>query len=111
MHRLRGRGSPRADASAAHRVAAVRVAAGITGCSCLDPRALAAGFGVAMVITAGLATLGAVIAAVGIRNPPAPELALAPAATGWFCGAEGTPLDTCPGSSAGDGAAPEARTA
>ena len=92
-------------------VAALPLAAGITGSSYLDPGEFADGFGVAMVITAILAALGAVIAAVGIRNPPAPEVALAPAATGWFCGAEGTPLDTCPGSSAGGGAAPEARTA
>lgn len=92
-------------------VAALPLAAGITGSAYLDPGEFADGFGVAMVITAGLAALGGVVAAVGIRNPPAPEVVLAPAATGWFCGAEGTPLDTCPGSSAGVGAGPEARTA
>jgi hypothetical protein len=92
-------------------VAALPLAAGITGSAYLDPGEFADGFGVAMVITAGLAALGGLVAAVGIRNPPAPEVVLAPAATGWFCGAEGTPLDTCPGSSAGVGAGPEARTA
>jgi hypothetical protein len=49
-----------------------------------------------MVITAVLAAAGGVLAAAGIRNPErAPDVEPEPA-TGWFCGAEGTPLDTCP---------------
>jgi EmrB/QacA subfamily drug resistance transporter len=87
-------------------VAALPVAAGITGAAFTDPAAFSAGFQTAMVITAGLATLGSVIAFVGIRNPARmPETAPAPAPTGFFCGAEGTPLDTCPRSSAGRRAA------
>jgi EmrB/QacA subfamily drug resistance transporter len=83
-------------------VAALPVAAGITGASYLDPVAFSSGFRTAMIITAGLALVGAVIAFVGIRNPVRPPEAVpAPAPTGWFCGAEGTPLDTCPGSTAG----------
>jgi hypothetical protein len=50
-----------------------------------------------MVITALLAALGGLIAEAGIRNPERlPGGAPEPAPTGWFCGAEGTPLDTCP---------------
>jgi hypothetical protein len=56
-----------------------------------------------MVITALLAALGGLIAAAGIRNPERlPGEAPEPAPTGWFCGAEGTPLDTCPRSTPAD---------
>jgi EmrB/QacA subfamily drug resistance transporter len=83
-------------------VAAVPLAAGITGASYLDPAEFSDGFRVAMFITAALAALGGLVAFVGIRNPER-EPAAPPAepVTGWFCGAEGPPLDTCPGSSAG----------
>ena len=50
-------------------VAALPVAAGITGEAYLDPAAFSDGFRTAMFITAGLAAVGGVIAAVGIRNP------------------------------------------
>jgi EmrB/QacA subfamily drug resistance transporter len=77
-------------------VAALPIAAGITGESYLDPGAFSDGFRTAMVITAALAAAGGVLAAAGIRNPErAPDVEPEPA-TGWFCGAEGTPLDTCP---------------
>jgi EmrB/QacA subfamily drug resistance transporter len=83
-------------------VAALPVAAGITGEAYLDPAAFADGFRTAMLITAGLAVLGGVIAFVGIRNPArVPEAPAVPAPAGYFCGAEGTPLETCPGSTAG----------
>jgi EmrB/QacA subfamily drug resistance transporter len=85
-------------------VAALPLAAGITGEAYLDPGAFSDGFRTAMVITAALAALGGLVAAAGIRNPRrAPEAPVEPAPTGWFCGAEGPPLQTCPGSSAGDG--------
>ncbi len=91
-----------ARASQLAAVAALPVAAGITGASYLDPAAFSGGFRTAMVITAGLATLGAIIAVVGIRNPArVPEAPAVPVPTRFFCGAEGTPLDTCPGSTAG----------
>jgi EmrB/QacA subfamily drug resistance transporter len=83
-------------------VAALPLAAGITGESYLDPDAFTSGFRTAMLITATLAALGGVLGALLVRNPeevPAVEPAAAP--TGWFCGVEGPPLDTCPGSSAG----------
>jgi hypothetical protein len=84
-------------------VAAVPLAAGITGASYLDPAQFSDGFRVAMVITAGLSLAGAVVAALRIRNPErVPEAVPVPAPPRWFCGAEGTPLETCPGSSAGD---------
>jgi hypothetical protein len=55
-----------------------------------------------MIVTAALAALGGVIAAFLVRNPEAvPEVEPTPAPTGWFCGVEGPPIDTCPGSTAG----------
>ena len=82
-------------------VAALPLAAGITGASYLDPDLLTTGFQRAMVITAALAALGGVLAAILVRNPERIEAEPVPAPTGWFCGVEGPPLDTCPGSSAG----------
>jgi EmrB/QacA subfamily drug resistance transporter len=91
-----------ARASQLAAVAALPVLAGITGDSYLDPDLFSSGFQTAMVITAALAALGGVIAFVGIRNPVRePEAAPVPSPTGWFCGAEGPPIDTCPGSTAG----------
>jgi MFS family permease len=79
-------------------VAALPLAAGITGETYLDPDALSDGFRTAMIITSVLAAAGGVIAFVGIRNPARePEVEAVPeVATRWFCGAEGPPLDTCP---------------
>jgi EmrB/QacA subfamily drug resistance transporter len=92
-----------ARASQLAAVAALPVAAGITGDTYLDPDAFNTGFRIAMVITAGLAALGGVIAFVGIRNPARePEAPPAASPTGWFCGAEGPPIDHCPGSAAGE---------
>jgi EmrB/QacA subfamily drug resistance transporter len=92
-------------------VAALPLAAGITGASFRDPGEFSDGFRTAMFITAALAALGALIAAVGIRNPErepvtegpaeAPPEGPVPITGRWFCGAEGPPLDTCPGSTAG----------
>jgi EmrB/QacA subfamily drug resistance transporter len=90
-------------------VAALPLAAGITGASYLDPDLLTTGFQRAMVITAALAALGGVLAAILVRNPERVEAEPLPAPTGWFCGVEGPPLDTCPGSSAGQ--APTERAA
>jgi EmrB/QacA subfamily drug resistance transporter len=92
-----------ARASQLAAVAALPVAAGLTGDTYLDPDAFNAGFRTAMIITAGLAALGGVIAFVGIRNPERePEAPPVESPTGWFCGAEGPPIDTCPGSTAGE---------
>ena len=79
-------------------VAALPLAAGITGETYLDPDALSDGFRTAMIITSVLAAAGGVIAFFGIRNPARePEVEAVPeVATRWFCGAEGPPLDTCP---------------
>jgi EmrB/QacA subfamily drug resistance transporter len=90
-------------------VAALPLAAGITGASYLEPELLTTGFQRAMVITAALAALGGVLAAILVRNPERVEAEPLPAPTGWFCGVEGPPLDTCPGSSAGQ--APTERAA
>jgi hypothetical protein len=91
-----------ARASQLAAVAALPVAAGITGATYLDPAAFSDGFHTAMLITAGLTLLGSVIAFVGIRNPVrVPDAAPASSPTGWFCGTEGPPIDTCPGSTAG----------
>jgi hypothetical protein len=90
-------------------VAAIPIAAGITGASYLDPAEFSDGFRLAMIITVALAALGGLIAFVRIRNPErVPEVVPAPAPTGWFCGAEGPPLDTCPRSTA---ASPDAERA
>jgi EmrB/QacA subfamily drug resistance transporter len=90
-------------------VAALPLAAGITGAAYRNPGEFSDGFRTAMFITAALAALGGLIAALRIRNPerepvaqaPAAAAIPAPAAGRWFCGAEGPPLDTCPGSTAG----------
>jgi EmrB/QacA subfamily drug resistance transporter len=78
-------------------VAALPLAAGITGATYLVPAELSDGFRTAMVITSVLAALGGVIAFLGIRNPErVAEAEPVPEAARWFCGAEGPPLDTCP---------------
>jgi EmrB/QacA subfamily drug resistance transporter len=84
-------------------VAALPLAAGITGATYLDPDAFSDGFRTAMVITAAISLVGGLLAFAGIRNPePVPEAEPVPLPASWFCGAEGTPLHTCPGSSAAD---------
>jgi hypothetical protein len=96
-------------------VAALPLAAGLTGDAYLDPAAFSDGFAQAMVITAVLAAAGGALAFALIRNPPAPavlpgvaEVAApgvapappgavpAPAGARFFCGVEGPRLDTCP---------------
>jgi MFS family permease len=91
-------------------VAALPLAAGITSATYLVPAELSDGFRTAMVITAVLAALGGLIAFLGIRNPErVPEEERVPeAATRWFCGAEGTPLDSCPRTGAAEGDADQA---
>jgi EmrB/QacA subfamily drug resistance transporter len=87
-------------------VAALPLAAGITGATYADPDAFTDGFRIAMVITAALSAVGGAVAFAGIRNPervPEAEVEEAPAPAPWFCGAEGTPIHTCPGSSAAEG--------
>jgi EmrB/QacA subfamily drug resistance transporter len=88
-------------------VAVLPVAVGLTGDAYLDPAVFSDGFQNAMVITAVLAALGGLVAWATIRNPEPvaePEAVAVPPrpAPAFFCGAEGTPLDTCPGSSAGE---------
>jgi MFS family permease len=83
-------------------VAGLPLLAGITGRSYLDPSEFSSGFRTAMVITAALSALGGVLGFLTVRNPePVPGEAPAPAPTGWFCGTEGPPLDTCPRAAAG----------
>ncbi|HET6954143.1 MAG TPA: MFS transporter [Acidimicrobiales bacterium] len=82
-------------------VAGLPMLAGITGRSYVDPVELSDGFRTAMAITAGLAALGGVLGFLTVRNPArAPGVEAAAAPTGWFCGADGPPLNTCPGSAA-----------
>jgi MFS family permease len=88
-------------------VAALPLAAGITGDAYREPAAFSDGFARAMVIAAVLAVAGGLVAAALVRNPPTPAAAdeaepipvRAPTA-GYFCGVEGPRLDTCPGASA-----------
>jgi EmrB/QacA subfamily drug resistance transporter len=86
-------------------VAVLPVAAGITGDAYLDPEVFSDGFRTAMIITAVVAALGGVLAWATVRNPEpeALEAEAAPAPNAWFCGVEGTPLERCPGSTAGAG--------
>jgi hypothetical protein len=90
-------------------VAGLPLLAGITGRSYLDPAEFSSGFRTAMIIMAAVSVLGGVLGFLTVRNPePVPGVAPAPAPTGWFCGTDGPPLDTCPrvaASSAGEGRA------
>jgi EmrB/QacA subfamily drug resistance transporter len=88
-------------------VAVLPVAVGLTGEDFLRPEAMSDGFRMAMLITAVLAAAGGLVAWATVRNPePVPEEeAVAAPAPMYFCGAEGTRIDTCPGSTAGDEAA------
>jgi EmrB/QacA subfamily drug resistance transporter len=88
-------------------VAVLPVAVGLTGDAFLRPETFSDGFRTAMLITAALSAAGGLVAWATVRNPepvPAREAVAVPAPV-YFCGAEGTPLDTCPGSSAGEEAA------
>jgi EmrB/QacA subfamily drug resistance transporter len=79
-------------------VAVLPVAVGLTGDDFLRPETFSDGFRTAMLITAVLAAVGGLIAWATVRNPervPAPEAAAVPGPV-YFCGAEGTPMDTCP---------------
>jgi EmrB/QacA subfamily drug resistance transporter len=88
-------------------VAVLPVAVGLTGDDFLRPEVFSDGFRTAMLITTVLAAAGGLVAWATVRNPePVPEReAVAVPGPVYFCGAEGTPLDTCPGSSAGEEAA------
>jgi EmrB/QacA subfamily drug resistance transporter len=85
-------------------VAVLPVAVGLTGDDFLRPEVFSDGFRTAMLITAALAATGGLVGWATVRNPePVPEEEAVPVpAPVYFCGAEGTPLDTCPGSSAGE---------
>jgi EmrB/QacA subfamily drug resistance transporter len=79
-------------------VAVLPVAVGLTGDDFLRPETFSDGFRSAMLITAVLAAVGGLIAWATVRNPelvPAPEAVAVPGPV-YFCGAEGTPMDTCP---------------
>lgn len=95
-------------------VAVVPLVAGITGDIYTRPQAFTAGFQTAMLITAGLAAAGGLLALATIRNPfaerAAAEEAEAPAApeevpepAHYHCSMDGPPLDTCPNSAARSG--------
>jgi EmrB/QacA subfamily drug resistance transporter len=88
-------------------VAVLPVAVGLTGDDFLRPDVFADGFRVAMLIMSVVAAVGGLIAWATVRNPePVPqEEAVAAPAPMYFCGAEGTPIDTCPRSAAAEEAA------
>jgi hypothetical protein len=88
-------------------VAVLPVAVGLTGDDFLRPETFSDGFRTAMLITSVLAAAGGLVAWATVRNPervPEREAVAVPGPV-YFCGAEGTPIDTCPGSSAGEEAA------
>jgi MFS family permease len=78
-------------------VAAIPLAAGITGDSYRDPAAFSDGFQMAMWISAGLAVAGAVLAWVTLG--PAPERPAARQVHHRHCALESPPLSNCPTSS------------
>jgi EmrB/QacA subfamily drug resistance transporter len=88
-------------------VAVLPVAVGLTGDDFLRPETFSDGFRTAMLITSALAAAGGLVAWATVRNPEriAEREAVAVPETVYFCGAEGTPIHTCPGSSAGEEAA------
>jgi EmrB/QacA subfamily drug resistance transporter len=88
-------------------VAVLPVAVGLTGDDFLRPDVFADGFRVAMLIMSVVAAVGGLIAWATVRNPePVPEEeAVAAPVPMYFCGAEGTPIDTCPRSAAAEEAA------
>ena len=76
-------------------VAVLPALAGITGTAYLHPDALAAGFRMAVLISAALCGAGGVLAAFTITNPPhARRPTAAPAAECLHCGWEAPPLTT-----------------
>lgn len=78
-------------------VAAIPLAAGITGDSYRDPAAFSDGFQLAMWISAGLAAAGAVLAWVTLG--PAPQWPAKPQVHHRHCALESPPLSNCPSSS------------
>ena len=72
-------------------IAVVPVAAGITGDAYTDPVEFAAGFRVAMLITAGLAAAGGVVAWATIRNPLAEQVSASHGAPP--CAVDSPPMD------------------
>jgi len=88
-------------------VAVLPVAVGLTGDDFLRPAVFADGFRTAMLIMSVVAGVGGVIAWATVRNPePVPEEeAVAAPVPMYFCGAEGTPIDTCPRSAPAEEAA------
>jgi EmrB/QacA subfamily drug resistance transporter len=81
-------------------VAVLPALAGITGQSYLHPVALAHGFKVAAMISAGFCAAGGVLAAVTIRNPSRSKCAET-LPRGSYCALEGTPLGTSAASQPG----------
>jgi MFS family permease len=88
-------------------VAVLPVAVGLTGDDFLRPDVFADGFRAAMLIMSVVAAAGGLVAWATVRNPepvPEEEAVVAPVPV-YFCGAEGTPIDTCPRSAAAEEAA------
>ena len=88
-------------------VAVLPVAVGLTGDDFLRPEVFDDGFRAAMLIMSVVAAVGGLIAWATVRNPepvPEEEAVVAPVPM-YFCGAEGTPIDTCPRSAAAEEAA------
>ena len=77
-------------------VAVLPVAVGLTGDDFLRPETFSDGFRTAMLITAVLAAAGGLIAWATVRNPERVPERVEVAVPVFFCGAEGTPMDTCP---------------
>lgn len=101
-------------------VAVVPLAAGLTGDLYANPQAFGEGFETAMMITAGLATAGGVLALAMVRNPFAEREERAQQAAErvtreavetpqpwegarYHCSVDAPPLDTCPNSAAREG--------
>ncbi|MQA84080.1 MAG: DHA2 family efflux MFS transporter permease subunit [Streptosporangiales bacterium] len=80
-------------------VAVIPLAAGITGDAYRDPEAFGAGFLVAMLITAGLAVVGGLLALATIRRPALHRAEATRPRRELHCAMDGPPLEGCPRSS------------
>jgi EmrB/QacA subfamily drug resistance transporter len=81
-------------------VAVLPLLAGLTGATALQPRHLAAGFRIAVVIAGIMCAAGGVLAAVTIRNPQSSDHVIERHLRTWHCAIDGAPLQAATSSSA-----------
>lgn len=85
-------------------VAVLPLLAGIAGAAALQPRHLAAGFRIAVIIGGVVCAAGGLLAAVTIRNPPSAEPVISHHMRTWHCAIDGAPLQAVVTARPSDGA-------